>query len=82
MGALALAENRNVIVHAAYRDNMETILQLGKYLLERQMSAKKYLTVIYEDEQTAKEALFEHIQFCNKAIATILAIDKETNPHL
>jgi hypothetical protein len=82
MGAAANIVNRSAIVHAAYKDNFKTLLELGGYLIERQQAAKEYLTYVYEDPETVKNALFEHIQFCNKAIATILGIDNETNPNL
>jgi hypothetical protein len=66
--------NRSQIVHIAYRDNIDTIAQIIPYLRERHMAAKKYLTVPYEDQEKAYEALFQHIQSCNKSIAEILGI--------
>lgn len=66
--------DRNKIVHAAYRDNLETIAQIIPYLRERHMAAKKYLNYTYLDQEKAHDALFEHIQHCNKEIAAILGI--------
>lgn len=77
MGQAANVIDINSIVHAAYRDNTETIAQLIPYLRERKMAADKYLNNVWEDEEAAKNALFKHIQFCNKAISIILGITPE-----
>lgn len=75
--ALENVVDRDKIVHAAYRENLATIAQLIPYLQDRQMAAKKYLTYTYED-QRAYDAIFEHIQVCNKIIADILGIKAQT----
>jgi hypothetical protein len=77
--ALANILRKDDVIHSAYRDNLNTIAMLIPYLRDRQMAADKYLNRNYEDPQKAKDALFNHIEYCNKQIAVILGIESDKN---
>jgi len=73
--AMEAVIQKDQVVAAACPDNLRTIAQMIPYLQERKASADKYASGRYNKE--ACDLFFQHIEFCNKKLASILGITIE-----